>query len=208
MHKRSFNLYLLLASLLPKVAIAQAVPAPSSTKRVEIKNDRAYLGGNEIKLWGIRGGNALMSPAVTERFVRNFDNMAAHGINGFIVTLMGTNTGWPEEWAARNGFESDGRLKPATAKRLEWLIREADQRGMVVGVTVFTPRNVANMQGDDAFKRSLQETGRFLKERGLRNVFVDVMHEYNHRRGWYYDWVRDNVGRWVYPKHVPAKAAS
>ena len=182
MRKRSFNLYLLLASLLPKVAIAQAVAAPSPTKRFEIKNDRAYLGGNEIKLWGIRGGNALMSPAVTERFVRNFDNMAAHGINGFIVTIMGTNTGWPEEWAARNGFESDGRLKPATAKRLEWLIREADQRGMVVGVTVFTPRNVANMQGDDAFKRALQETGRFLKERGLCNVFVDVMHEYNHRR--------------------------
>lgn len=53
---------------------------------------------------------------------------------------------------------------------------------MVVGVGVFTPRNVANMDGEPAFKRALQETGRFLKERGLRNVFVDIMHEYNHRR--------------------------
>jgi hypothetical protein len=38
------------------------------------------------------------------------------------------------------------------------------------------------MQGEESFKRALQETGRFLKDRGLRNVFVDIMHEYNHRR--------------------------
>jgi hypothetical protein len=148
----------------------------------EVRGDSAYLGGNLIKLWGIRGGNALMTPAVTERFVRNFDNMAAHGINGFIVTVMGTNTGWPEEWGARNGFEPDGRLKSEFAKRLEWLVREADARGMVVGVTVFTPRNVAKMQGEDAFRRALQETGEFLKSFKLRNVFVDIMHEYSHRR--------------------------
>ena len=170
------------AASLPFAARAQAPATPAPTKKFEIRNDRAYLGGAEIKIWGIRGGNALMSPAVTERFVRNFDNMAAHGINGFLLTVMGTNTGWPEEWAARNGFEADGRLKPAFAQRLEWIIREADKRGMVVGVTVFTPRNVANMQGEEAFKRALQETGRFLKDRGLRNVFVDIMHEYNHRR--------------------------
>src|SRR5258706_4736102 len=171
---------LVLAAALPTAAHAQAPAAP--TKKFEIKNDRTYLGGQEFKIWGIRGGNALMSPAVTERFVRNFDNMAAHGINGFIATVMGKNTGWPEEWAARNGFESDGRLKPAFAQRLEWIIREADKRGMVVGVTIFTPRNVANMQGEESFKRALQETGRVLKDRGLRNVFVDIMHEYNHRR--------------------------
>ena len=123
-----------------------------------------------------------MSRAVTERFIRNLDNMAAHGINAILVYIMGSNTGWPEEWGARNGFERDGRLKPAFAERLEWLIREADKRGMVVGVGIFTPRNVANMDGEEALKRALTETGTFLKDRGLRNVFADIMHEYNHRR--------------------------
>lgn len=168
----------LAVALLPALAAAQAPP----TKSFEIRDDRAYLGGHQIKLWGIRGANALMSPAVTERFVRNLDNMAAHGINAFATYIMGSNTGWPEEWGARNGFEPDGRLKPAFAERLEWLIREADKRGMVIGVGVFTPRNVANMQGEAALRRALQETARFLKDRGLRNVFVDIMHEYNHRR--------------------------
>jgi hypothetical protein len=173
------------------VALLGAAPPASSeapyrpaapTREFEVRNGRAFLGGHEIKIWGIRSGNGLMSRAITERFVRNLDNMAAHGINAILVYIMGSNTGWPEEWGARNGFEADGRLKPDVADRLEWLIREADARGMVVGVGVFTPRNVANMDGEPAFRRALRETGAFLKDRGLRNVFVDIMHEYNHRR--------------------------
>lgn len=167
---------------LPRANALAQESSPAATRSFEIKNDRAYLGGHEIKIWGIRGANALMSQAVTERFVRNLENMSAHGINAFATYIVGSNTGWPEEWGARNGFEFDGRLKPDTAKRLEWLIREADRHGMVVGVGVFTPRNVAKMEGEAAFKRALQETARFLKDRGLRNVFVDIMHEYNHRR--------------------------
>jgi hypothetical protein len=169
--------------LLAAAAVAHAQPPTQEpTREFEIRNGRAWLGGHEIKIWGIRSGNGLMSPAVTERFIRNLDNMKAHGLNAILVYIMGSNTGWPEEWGARNGFERDGRLKPAFAQRLEWLVREADARAMVVGVGVFTPRNVANMDGEEAFKRALQDTGRFLKERGLRNVFVDIMHEYNHRR--------------------------
>ena len=174
---------LLLAAVavaLPAAGGAQAPPPP--TREFEVRGGRSFLGGHQIKMWGIRAGNGLMSPAVTERFVRNLDNMAGHGINALAVYLMGSNTGWPEEWGARNGFESDGRLKPAFAQRLEWLIREADQRGMVIGVGVFTPRNVANLDGEEAVKRALQETGRFLRDRRLRNVFVDIMHEFNHRR--------------------------
>jgi hypothetical protein len=170
----------LATALVPAQAAAQDAPSP--TKKFEIRNERPYLEGQPIKIWGIRGANALMSPAVTERFVRNLDNMAAHGINAVATYIMGSNTGWPFEWGARNGFEPDGRLKPAFAQRVEWLIREADRRGMLIGVGVFTPRNVANMQGEEAFRRALQDTARLLKDRGLRNVFVDIMHEYNHRR--------------------------
>lgn len=154
----------------------------SPTKQFAVRGDRAYLDGNEIKLWGIRSGNALMSPAVTERFVRNMDNMVAHGINSLVVVVSGTNTGWPDEWLARNGYNPDGSLKPAFAERLEWFIREADRRGMVVGVTVMSPRSDQNMNGEDGIKGAIQATGRFLVERGLRNVFVDLMHEYNHER--------------------------
>ena len=59
----------------------QAADELVATREFEIKNDRAYLGGHEVDLWGLRCGNALHSEAITERHIRNLDNMAAHGIN-------------------------------------------------------------------------------------------------------------------------------
>jgi hypothetical protein len=164
------------------VALPAQPGGGAATKRFEVRGDRSFLDGNEFKIWGIRGGNVLMSPAVSERFVRNLDNMAAHGLNTLVLVVSGTNTGWPDEWQARNGFEPNGQLKPAFAQRLEWVIREADKRGMIVGVTVLSPRIDQDMQGEEGLKGAIQSTARFLTERKLRNVFVDLMHEYNHER--------------------------
>jgi tripartite-type tricarboxylate transporter receptor subunit TctC len=176
---------------LPKTMGAERIPAVATpTTEFDVRNGRAYLGGQEIKLWGIRAATAMMSTAVTERYVRNLDNMAAHGLNSILVYVQGGNTGWPVEWGAKDGFEPDGRLKPAVAERLEWLIREADKRGMVVGVGIFTPRGVRLLPtvagGKDVdqtiVKRALHETGKFLVDRKLNNVFIDLMHEYGHVR--------------------------
>jgi hypothetical protein len=68
---------------------------------------------------------------VTERLCNNLGNMAAHGINLVSVGLQGTNGGWPDVNAGRNGYTPEGHLKPEFARRLEWIVREADKRGMV-----------------------------------------------------------------------------
>jgi hypothetical protein len=149
------------------------------TKEFEIRGDRPYLGGKPIDIWGLRCGNALYSPAVTERHINNFDNMVAHGINCIGVYIQGSNAGWPNPEAGLDGFTRRGKLKPEVAKRLEWLIREADKRGMVVMVGVLSPRKDQNLYDDEAIQSAIQEAGRFLVERRLRNVFVDLMHEYD-----------------------------
>jgi hypothetical protein len=155
---------------------------PPHTKEFEIRGDRPFLGGKPVDLWGLRCGNALMSPAVTERHVRNLDNMVAHGINLIGVYIQGSNGGWPDPEAGRNGYEPDGRLKPDFAGRLEWLVREADRRGMVVMVGLFSPRKDQELRDEEAVRQAIVETGEFLMRRRLRNVFVDIMHEYNHQR--------------------------
>jgi len=169
-------------ALLAWIAPAAEAEPSASTKEFEIREDRPYLGGKRIDLWGLRCGNALMSQAVTERHVRNLDNMAAHGINVIGVYLQGSNGGWPDAAAGPNGYEPGGALKPAFADRLEWLVREADRRGMVVMVGLFSPRKDQELRGEPAVRKAVEETAKFLAKRGLRNVFVDVMHEYNHRR--------------------------
>lgn len=172
------------------VGLAAAVSMPglvgaeelTATREFEIVGDRPYLGGVEVDLWGIRCGNALHSPTVTERHVRALDNMVAHGINLIGVYIQGSNGGWPDPAAGLDGFDRHGALTLAVAQRLEWLVREADERGMVVMVGLFSPRKDQDLENDAAIKRAVQEAGRFLVARKLRNVFVDIVHEFDHSR--------------------------
>lgn len=152
------------------------------TREFEVRGDRAWLGGEQVKLWGVRWGNALMSQAVTERHVRNLDNLVAHGINLVGVYIQGSNGGWPNPDAGLDGYAPDGTLNPTVAARLEWLIREADARGMVVMVGFFSPRKDQNLVGEAAARVAIEQTIAFLRDHELRNVFVDLVHEYDHDR--------------------------
>lgn len=156
-----------------------AVESPEATREFEIRNNRAILGGREVDLWGLRCGNALYNIGTVERHVRNLDNMAAHGINLIGCYIQGVNAGFPNGDAGINGFTRDGRLKPDVAQRLEWLIREADKRGMVVMVGLITPRKDQEFYDDAAIRRAVEETARFLTEKKLKNVFCDLCHEFN-----------------------------
>ncbi len=153
---------------------------PVPTRQFEIRQGLPYLGGEPVKLWGLRCNNALMSPAVTERLVNNLDNMANHGINLVSVSLQGTNGGFPDVNAGPNAYTPDGRLVPAFARRLELVAHEADRRGMVLCVTLMMPRKDELLRDEAAVRRGIEETARFLAQRQLNNVFVNLYQEFNH----------------------------
>lgn len=167
-------------AILPFATAIGGAGDPPTTREFEIRNERAFLGGQPVKLWGLRCGNALHSATVAERHVRALDNMARHGINLLGVYIQGSNGGWPDGAAGLNGFKRDGRLKAEVGKRLEWLVREADRRGMVVMVGLFSPRKDQELYDESAIRAAVESAGRFLTERKLRNVFVDIMHEFDH----------------------------
>ncbi|MBL8803551.1 MAG: hypothetical protein JNN27_16235 [Planctomycetes bacterium] len=178
---RSFLLASLIAAHCGSVrAQTPAVPPPPATREFEIRDSHSWLGGEPVKLWGLRVNNALMSPAVTERLVNNLDNYAAHGINLLAVSLQGTNGGFPDVDAGPNAFTSDGKLIASFARRLETVIREADRRGMVVCVTLMMPRKDEFLQDEAAVQRAIVESGQFLQARQLRNVMVNLFQEFNH----------------------------
>jgi|GEM_PF-688021 len=156
-------------------------PKPAGpTKEFEIRNDRAFLGDHEVDLWGLRCGNAFFSEAVTERYVRNFDNMNAHGINLIGAYIQGVNAGFPDGDAGLNGFTRHGELKPEVQRRIEYLVREADQRGMVVMIGVVTPRKDQDFYEDADIHAAIENTARFLESKKLRNVFVNLCDEFSH----------------------------
>jgi hypothetical protein len=162
------------ASLTPKP------PEPlRETRTFEIRGERPFLGGREVDLWGLRCGNAFVSDAVTERYIRNFDNMNAHGINFVGAYLQGVNVGFPSKDAALNGFTRHGTLLPEVARRAESFIREADKRGMVVMIGVLTPPKDQEFYDDAAMRTAIEETGRFVTEKRLRNVLVNLLDEFD-----------------------------
>ena len=64
---------------------------------------------------------------------------------------------------------------------MEWLVREADKRGMVVMIGVIAPRKDQEFYADEDIRHAIEETARFLKEKKLHNIFVnDLCDEFNH----------------------------
>jgi hypothetical protein len=175
---------LLVAGLMALTAAAassaMARDQPEPTKEFSVRGDRAYLGGQPFEMWGIRSGNALYDDSVTDRHIRALDTMVAHGVNTIGLYIQGSNSGYPDADAGHSGFKRDGRLKPEFADRLERLVRAADERGMVIMVGVLSPRKDQELYDEEAIKKAIQETAAFLEKRGLRNVFVDLMHEFSH----------------------------
>ena len=163
----------------PMIAVKPPEP-PAETKEFEIREDRAFLGGHEVDLWGLRCGNAFFSDAVTERFIRNFDNMNAHGINTVAAFIQGVNAGHPDGDAGLNGFTRHGQILPEVKRRIEWFVREADKRGMVVMIGVLAPRKDQDFYAEEDMCHAIEETARFLKEKKLRNLFVNLCDEFNH----------------------------
>jgi len=166
--------------LVGSVSAAVAAEEPVATREFELRDGLPYLGGQPVKLWGMRCNNALLSPAVTERLVNNLDNMAAHGVNLISIAVQGTNGGFPDVDAGPNGYTAWGKLIPAFAKRIELICREADRRGMVVCIVLIMPRKDQLLQDEKGVKLAIEETARLLETRKLRNVFVNLYQEFNH----------------------------
>lgn len=160
--------------------VPNPTPTPQPTKEFSVTGSRPYLGGHEVDLWGLRCGNAFCSDAVTERYIRNFDNMNAHGINLVGAYIQGVNAGHPDGDAGLNGFTRHGKLLPEVARRIEWFVQEADQRGMVVMIGVLAPRKDQDFYAEEDIKNAIEETARFLKEKKLHNIFVNLCDEFNH----------------------------
>jgi len=158
----------------------EPTPSPTPTREFAIKDGQPLLGGEPVKLWGLRCNNALMSPAVTERLINNLDHMADHGINLISVCLQGTNGGFPNVNAGPNAYAFNGRILPGFGRRLEQLVREADKRGMVVCLGLFMPRKDEGLRDEAAVKRGIEETAKVLADNKLRNVFVNLYQEFSH----------------------------
>ena len=106
-----------------------------------------------------------------------------HGLLAFTIGMQGGSPeGYSKEQPWHNsGYGEDGSLRPAFFKRLERILRRADELGMVAIVNYFYFGQDERLKDTAAVERAAIGTTRWILDRGYRHVLVDLVNEANNR---------------------------
>ncbi len=123
----------------------------------------------------------------TQEFIAALPEWRRTGLLAFTVNLQGGgptdgNFGLGGQPHDNSGFNADGKLKPAYAKRLKDIIAAADRNGMVVIVGFFyfgQDRRVTVTQDDGNLRQAIVNGVEFLKSLPNRNIMVEINNEAN-----------------------------
>lgn len=120
--------------------------------------------------------------ANTEAFIAALPQWYAHGLRAVTVGIQG---GMPVftidvRTIDNNPFGPRGDcFDEGYAKRLDKLIRAADDLGMVVIVNILYWAQSLRFEDEDALVSALKQAAAFLQRGGYTNVIIDVANEYN-----------------------------
>jgi hypothetical protein len=156
------------------VALAVALPGTVSATELGVKGEQFTLNGTPTFLLGCSYYAGLGASTETAR--ADLDELKRHGFN------------WVRVWATWGAFDNDvsavagdtGGPRSPYAGRLKHLIEEADQRGMVVNVTLSRGNGATGsprLQGLDAHRRAVETVLGAGGER--RNWYIDLSNERN-----------------------------
>lgn len=115
----------------------------------------------------------------TREFLAAMPAWRRHGLLAFTVNFQG---GSPEGYSREqpwenNAFEPDGSLRPAFAARMERIVNFADELGMVVILGFFYFGQDQRLADEAAVIRAVDESARWVRDRGWRNVLIEINNE-------------------------------
>jgi len=166
----------------------------------------AYRHEAQGKLMNIRLANALFldewmherpfDPDLnTDAVIQALDFYKNHGVLMINVSLQGAQPGYdravngidreagyrlgPGRGAYVSAFRPDGSLKADWLRRLERLLRAADERGMFVNLMYFYHGQSGQFRSTGAIHNAAVNITNWLVAHDFRNVIVDVANEYD-----------------------------
>lgn len=157
--------------------VATPAPTPVPTPILTREGGRFLLDGRPITPFGLRLANTLQSDEIADRMIAHMDEMRAHGIQSFSLTLQGgrhTEGGN----SAFNAYTPDGELKPEFRDRLARVLNAAAKHGMVPVVVFFYRGRDEELNGSDAVRAAVRNTMEFL--RPWRHLWVSIANEPYH----------------------------
>lgn len=204
------------------VAKSQAQADPDAFTKVSIKGDEWYLNGEitnpgapaEGLLMNVRMVNAVFEDRGegwkklvdnfnpeenTQTFINHIPKYVDLGVNAFVISLQGGLPGY--EGAINTAFEPNGTLRKDYLKRVEKVIRAADQHGAVIILTCFYQRQRGHefaLESKQAIIKAVRNTADWIGIKGYTNVLLEIANEYPHGgyRGWpESDWLVSEKGQ-------------
>ena len=177
--------------------------------RVTVVNGQWHLNGTithpgsaaEGLLMNVRMVNAIFedrakhldfdAEANTDRFIARIPDYAAHGVNAFTICLQGGMPGY--EGAVNSAFEPDGCLRDAYLQRYAGH-RACDRQGDGGHPRLYYQRQSKVLRDEAAVRAGVVNAAKWVRERGFRNVLLEVANEYPHQ-GFAHPVIRDPQGQ-------------
>lgn len=116
--------------------------------------------------------------ANTASFIAHIPDYVASGIRAFTIFLQGGMPGY--EGAVNSAFAPDGTLRAEYLRRVERVIRAADQAGAAVILGCYYQRQDQILRDDKALRAGVVNTVRWVRDQGFANVALDLINEYPH----------------------------
>jgi hypothetical protein len=138
---------------------------------------------NTVSRWAYPDTGKWDAERNTREFLAAMPEWRRHGLLAFTINLQG---GAPIGYANaqpwhNSAIEADGALRADYLGRLERIINQADELGMVVVLGYFYFGQDERLSDEAAVLRATDNATRWLFDRGWRNVLVEVNNECNVR---------------------------
>lgn len=113
-------------------------------------------------------------------FVKAMREWHSYGLNSFTINLQGGSPmGYGSSKCLNPGFNPDGSLMQPYMKRLDRILKRADELNMVVILGLFYFGQDQYLQDEKAVRAATENTIDWLFEKGYRNVIIEIANETN-----------------------------
>ena len=112
-------------------------------------------------------------------FISKIQDYIKYGIRAFSICLQGGFPGY--EGALNSAYNPDGSLRESYLKRIERVIRVCDSLGAAVILGCYYQRQDQVLQDEKAVKTGIINTVNWIKNRGFKNVLLEIANEYKHK---------------------------
>jgi hypothetical protein len=134
-----------------------------------------------VHLWKYPDSKTWDAERNTREFIAAMPRWRRHGLLGITVNLQG---GSPQGYSRQqpwhnSALNADGSLRPDYLKRLQAVLDQADELGMIVILGLFYFGQDQRLQDEEAVRRGVDNSLDWLFDRGYRNILIEVNNECN-----------------------------